>query len=71
MQLALLLLIIAYTSRPGALVEASCAAGTNECLTYNDVRLLIVLNPEELTRNVVVIEVTLLFTKGNRQTKKP
>ncbi|KAL9083196.1 MAG: hypothetical protein Q9159_005918 [Coniocarpon cinnabarinum] len=71
-QLALLLLVIAYTSsRPGALVEAACAAGTNECLTYNDVRLLIIPNPEEPARNVVVMEVTLLFTKGNRQTKKP
>lgn len=64
--------MIAYTSsRPGALVEASCAAGTNECLTYNDIRLLVIPNPSEPLRNVIVIEVTLLYTKGNRQTKKP
>ena len=71
-QLALLLLIMAYTSsRPGALVEASCAAGTNECVTYNDVRILLIPNPEESARNVIVMEVTLRYTKGNRQTKKP
>lgn len=71
-QVSLLLLMIAYTSsRPGALVEASSASGSNECLTYNDVRLLVIPNPEEPIRNVVIMEITLLYTKGNRQTKKP
>ncbi|KAL9049391.1 MAG: hypothetical protein Q9162_007245 [Coniocarpon cinnabarinum] len=71
-QLSLLLLIIAYTtSRPGALVEAHCAHGTNECLVYKDVRLLVIPNPEEPDRNVIVMEVSLRYTKGRRDTNRP
>lgn len=71
-QLATLLLLTAYTSsRPGALIEASCAPGSNECITYNDIRILVIRNPEESTTNIVVMEITLRYTKGNRQTKKP
>lgn len=71
-QLATLMLLTAYTSsRPGALVEASCAPGSNECITYNDIRILVIRNPEESMRNVVVMEITFRYTKGNRQTKKP
>ena len=40
-------------------------ARTNECLTYNDVRILLISNPEERARNVIIMEVTLLYTKGN------
>lgn len=71
-QLATIMLVIACTSsRPAALVEASCAAGSNECLTYDDTRLLVLPNPAEPDRHVVIMEVTLLYTKGNRKTKDP
>lgn len=67
-----LLLFTVYTSsRPGALVEASSASGTNECLTYDDVSVLVIPNPEEPARNVIIMRVTLLYTEGNRDTKKP
>jgi len=71
-QLALLLLMIAYTaSRPGALVESGCLRGSNEVLYYKDIRLLVIENPKEPGHNLLVMEVTLLFMKGERGKSKP
>lgn len=67
-QLSLLLLFTAYTSsRPGALVESGMYAGTNEGLQYRDIHLG--LFPGNESKAELVMEVTLLFTKGERNGK--
>lgn len=69
-QLPLLLLLTAYTSsRPGTLVECGMYAGSNEGLHYRDVRLSLLPNPVSEDGNVLVMEVTCRFVKGERNGK--
>jgi uncharacterized protein DUF3435 len=71
-QLPLLILMTAYTSsRPGALIESGCLRGSNDSLCYKDVVLRVLPNPVELTRHLVVMEVSLLFMKGKRNKSQP
>ena len=74
MQLATILLIIAYTSsRPGAIIESSCAGirNSNEALPYKDVKVK-VLQPEDRSlSSFLIVEITLLFMKGRRGREIP
>ncbi|KAF8250945.1 hypothetical protein K440DRAFT_113864 [Wilcoxina mikolae CBS 423.85] len=69
-QLPLLILLTAYTSsRPGTLVECGLYAGTNEGLHYRDIRLSLLRNPVLKDGDVLVLEVTCRFIKGERNGK--
>ncbi|KAI9763324.1 MAG: hypothetical protein M1840_000589 [Geoglossum simile] len=71
-QLALILLVAAYTAtRPGAIVERPYVKGSNKVLCYKDIELTILRNPELGKRDVLVMGVTLLHTKGGQGQKKP
>ena len=66
-QLAAVLLIIAFTStRPRAIIESDCDSiqGTNEALSYKDVKVK-VLQPDNCSIELfLIVEITLLFMKG-------
>ncbi|KAI9732135.1 MAG: hypothetical protein M1834_004231 [Cirrosporium novae-zelandiae] len=69
-QLSLLILIHAFTTqRPGSIVESSDYYGTNRCLCYKHVHLLLVPNPEELGRPIIIMELKLEHLKGKREEK--
>ncbi len=71
-QQSFITLLIALTSlRPGALIESGCYQRTNEALLYRDVVLRLVKDPEDLSRTELVMEVTVLLWKGERESKKP
>jgi hypothetical protein len=71
-QLSLLLLMAAYTAtRPGALVESGCARGSNRAICYKDINLLILSNPNPGERDLLVMEVTLVYRKGDQDGSKP
>ena len=71
-QLALILLVAAYiATRPGAIVEHQYVKGTNKVLCYKDIGLAILRNPELGKRDVLVMVVILLHTKGGQGQKKP
>ncbi|TGZ80595.1 hypothetical protein EX30DRAFT_307582 [Ascodesmis nigricans] len=66
-QLHLAILLMAYTSsRPGAIVESSCYAGSNEGLTYRDFKLTLFPNPRPDEGDLITLEVTLRHLKGKR-----
>lgn len=66
--LSLLPLMIIYTSsRPCALIESGCARGSNKALCYRDVRLTIIRNPDEGHRNLLIMEATCLYMKGESE----
>ena len=68
MQLAAVLLFLAYTgSRPGAIVESGCAGirGTNAALLYRDVKLRLLQPPGE--ESLLILEVTIRLDKGKRK----
>lgn len=70
LQVSLFMLIIAFTSaRPGSIVQAGYAFD-NEALKYADIRVLVARNPSEPDRNVIIMEITLILTKGHRQWQK-
>lgn len=70
-QMPLLILMTAFTaSRPGALVESSCARGSNEALRYRDVVLRVLANPNSNDR-ILAMEVSLHFMKGRRNKSRP
>ncbi|TGZ82404.1 hypothetical protein EX30DRAFT_386680 [Ascodesmis nigricans] len=58
---------MAYTSsRPGAIVESSCYAGSNEGLTYRDFKLTLFPNPWPGEGDLITLEVTLRHLKEKR-----
>ena len=66
-QLALAILFFVYTSaRPGTIVESSGYKGTNESLTYRDIELFLVRDPQDSVRNVLLMIVRLRLMKGRR-----
>ena len=72
MQLAIVLLFLAYTgARPGAIVESGCGGirGTNEALLYGDVKLRL-LQPQDHVP-LLVLEVTVRLDKGKRNRPSP
>jgi Protein of unknown function (DUF3435) len=56
--------------RPGALVESSCARGSNEALRYRYVVLRVLANPNSNDR-ILAMEVSLHFMKGRRNKSRP
>ena len=71
-QLATVLLFLAYTgARPGAVVESSSAgiAGTNAALLYKDVKLRLLRPPHEAP--LLILEVTIRLDKGKRKRNAP
>ncbi|OJD26944.1 hypothetical protein ACJ73_01667 [Blastomyces percursus] len=68
----LIMLMIAYTSsRPGALIESGCLRGSNDALCYKDIVLRVIPNPDQPSRHILVMEVSLLFMKGKRDKSAP
>jgi Protein of unknown function (DUF3435) len=71
-QIPFLILMTAFTaSRPGALVESTCARGSNEALRYRDIVLRILLSPSNANNRISAMEVSLHFMKGRRNKSKP
>lgn len=68
-QQAFLMLLLVYTaSRPGAIIESSSYAGTNEALRYGNIRIRVVPDGLGRYKNVILMEVMLDLYKGRRET---
>ena len=66
-QIALLILLIAYTtSRPGALVESSSYRNSNQALLYKHVCLVLIRNPDDNEEHILVLELESTLMKGRR-----
>ncbi|KAG0638850.1 hypothetical protein HOY80DRAFT_1046622 [Tuber brumale] len=62
---------MSYTSsKLGALVESSGYANTNECITYKDMRLLVVKNTTVDSGDSLVLVIRISLLKGGRNTRK-
>jgi hypothetical protein len=71
-QMPLLIFMTAFTaSRPGALVESSCARGSNEALRYRNMVLRVLANPNNSNDRILAIEVSLHVIKGRRNKSRP
>ena len=71
-QQAFITLLIALTSvRPGGIIESGCYRGSGEALLYRNVILRLVRDPEDRNRTVLLMAVTVVLWKGERETMKP
>ena len=73
-QLAAVLLIIAFTgSRPGAVVESGTAGlrGSNEALRYRDIKIMVLQADKDQEEALLIVEVTFMFIKGRRHRSAP
>lgn len=73
LQMAFMLQIAAFTaSRPGAVIESSCARDSNRALKYRHCELKLIENPENTgKRHIWVLEITLVYLKGDNESKFP
>ena len=67
----ILLLIALTTVRPGALVESNGYRESNEALLYKNVVLRLVRDPENPKQTVLLMEVTVMLWRGEREKMKP
>ena len=71
-QQAFITLLIALTSvRPGGIIESSCYRGSDEALLYRNVALRLVRDSEDRSQTVLLMAVTVVLWKGEREKMKP
>ena len=71
-QQALITLLIALTSvRPGGIIESGCYRGSDEALLYRNVTLRLIRDFEDRSQTVLLVAVTVVLWKGEREKRKP
>ena len=71
-QTAFITLLIALMSvRPGVIIESGCYYNTNEALLYRDIVMRLFRDPEDRSKTVLLMEVTVTLWKGCWETMKP
>jgi hypothetical protein len=59
-------------SRPGAIIESACSKGSNRALLYRHCQLKLIYNPVPDGRKYLwVLEITLVYLKGDVESKNP
>lgn len=74
-QMAFMLQLAGFTaSRPGAIIESSCARGSNRALRYRHCELKLVDNPNPASNGrkyLWVLHIDLVYLKGDIESRNP
>ena len=70
--MSLMLLLCVYTGlRLGAIIESGYARGSNRTLRYQDIKLMLISNPQSGGHDLWVMKVMLVFKKGDCESANP
>jgi len=66
-----LIMVFSTTARPATLVEGGSYHDTNDCLKYKDVELFKIRDPDNHSRQIFLMRITLRLLKGKRNKGHP